>query len=34
MGMFDPKKRKIFAAVLAVILALAMIIPMALDFLM
>lgn len=33
MGMFDPKKRKIFAGVLAVILALAMIVPMALEFL-
>lgn len=29
--MFDPKKRKIFAAVIAVILALAMIIPAGLS---
>ncbi len=27
MGMFDPKKRKIITAVLAIILALAMVIP-------
>mgnify|MGYP006921830331 CR=1 FL=1 len=28
MGMFDPKKRKIFAAVIAVILVLAMVVPL------
>lgn len=32
MGMFDPKKRKMFAAVIAIVIALAMIVPMALDF--
>ena len=28
MGMFDPKKRKIITAVIAVILVLAMVVPM------
>ena len=33
MGMFDPKKRKIFAAVIAVILVLAMVVPSVLSIL-
>ncbi len=31
MGMFDPKKRKIITAVIAIILALAMVIPTVLS---
>lgn len=27
MGMFDPKKRKLFTAILAIIIALAMVVP-------
>lgn len=34
MGMFDPKKRKVITAVIAVILALAMVIPTALSLIM
>ena len=34
MGMFDPKKRKIIIAVIAIILVLAMVIPTALSFLL
>ena len=34
MGMFDPKKRKIFAAVNAVILVLAMVVPTVLSILL
>ncbi len=34
MGMFDPKKRKIITAVIAIILVLAMVIPTALSFLL
>lgn len=34
MGMFDPKKRKVFAAVIAVIVVLAMVVPTVLSFLM
>lgn len=33
MGMFDPKKRKIFAAIIAVIVVLAMVVPTILSFL-
>lgn len=34
MGMFDQKKRKIFAAVIAVILVLAMVVPSVLSILL
>ena len=34
MGMFDPKKRKIFAAVIAVILVLSMVVPSVLSILL
>ena len=34
MGMFDPKKRNIFAAVIAVILVLAMVVPSVLSILL
>ncbi len=34
MGMFDPKKRKVITAVIAIILVLAMVIPTALSFLL
>ncbi len=34
MGMIDPKKRKIFAAVIAVILVLAMVVPSVLSILL
>ncbi len=34
MGMFDPKKRKIITAVIAIILVLAMVVPTALSFLL
>lgn len=32
MGMFDPKKRKVVVTVIAVILALAMVVPTVLSF--
>ena len=34
MGMFDPKKRKIITAVLAVVLVAAMVVPMILSILL
>ncbi len=34
MGMFDPKKRKIITAIIAVILILAMVVPTALAYLL
>lgn len=34
MGMFDPKKRKISAAVIAVVLVLAMVVPSILSILL
>ena len=34
MGMFDPKERKIFAAVIAVVLVLAMVVPSILSILL
>ena len=34
MGLFDPKKRKIITAVIAIILVLAMVVPTALSFLL
>ena len=33
MGMFDPKKRKLVTAAIAIILILAMVVPTALSFL-
>lgn len=32
MGMFDPKKRKVITAVVAIILVLAMVVPTVLSF--
>lgn len=32
MGMFDPKKRKVITAVIAIILVLAMVVPTVLSF--
>ncbi len=34
MGMFDPKKRKIITAVIAIILVLAMVVPGILSFIL
>lgn len=34
MGMFDPKKRKIITAILAIILVLAMVVPTILSIMM
>lgn len=34
MGMFDPKKRKIVTAIIAVIIVLAMVVPTALAYLL
>ncbi len=34
MGMFDPKKRKIITAIIAVIIVLAMVVPTALAYLL